>query len=153
MTHFSNDTLLSATIKRNNVLLLHEKKTLKTAVMQKMQHFKHHAELYVQAFVAKDSRGGDFMEFFRHESSPYSPALSSKGSLNSCTKSDLSVNIMAAGTSSTISVDGVLFAPDFYNFIIIDSGVLIHSLPGTTVQGKTFDSYSRRYSAQEFTMT
>ena len=30
---------------------------------------------------------------------------------------------------------------DVYNFIIIDGGVLIHSLPGTTVECKTFDSY------------
>jgi hypothetical protein len=45
---------------------------------------------------------------------------------------------MAAGTSSAISVDEDLFAAGFYHFIIIDGGVLIHSLP---VQGKTFDSY------------
>ena len=56
----SNDTLLTPPIKRNNLLLFHEKKTQKkTAIKQKMQHFKHHAELYGQAFVALDSRGGD----------------------------------------------------------------------------------------------
>ena len=48
---------------------------------------------------------------------------------------------MEASTSSVISVDEELVAPDVYDFIIIDGGVLIHSLPGTTVQGKTFDSY------------
>lgn len=67
--------------------------------------------------------------------------MSSEGSLNSCTKSDLLVYILEAGTSSAISVDEELVAPDVYDFIIIDGGVLIHSLPGTTVQGKTFDSY------------
>jgi hypothetical protein len=138
----SNDTLLTAPIKRNNLLLFHEKKTQKkTAIKLKMQHFKHHAELYGQAFVVLDSRGGDLEEFFRHESSPYPPALSSEGSLNSCTKSDLLVYIMEASTSSIISVDEELVAPDVYDFIVIDGGVLIHSLPGTTVEGKTFDSY------------
>ena len=48
---------------------------------------------------------------------------------------------MEANTSSPISVDEELVAPDVYDFIIIDGGVLIHSLPGATVQGKTFDSY------------
>lgn len=66
---------------------------------------------------------------------------SSEGSLNYCTKSDLLVYILGAGTSSAVSVDEELVAPDVYDFIIIDGGVLIHSLPGTTVQGKTFDSY------------
>ena len=48
---------------------------------------------------------------------------------------------MEASTSSPISVGEELVAPEVYYFIIIDGGVLIHSLPGTTVQGKTFDSY------------
>lgn len=48
---------------------------------------------------------------------------------------------MESSTSSVVSVDEELVAPDVYDFIIIDGGVLIHSLPGTTVQGKTFDSY------------
>jgi len=48
---------------------------------------------------------------------------------------------MVTGTNSAISVDEDLFAPGFYDFVIIDGRVLIHSLPGTTVQGKTFDSY------------
>ena len=138
----SNDTLLTAPIKRNNLLLFHETKTLKkTAMKHKMQHFKQHAELYGKAFVMLDSRGGNLEEFFRHESSPYPPALSSEGSLNSCTKSDLLIYIMEASTSSAISVDEELVAPDVYDFIVIDGGILIHSLPGTTVQGKTFDSY------------
>ena len=82
----SNDTLLTAPIKQNKLLLFHEKKTQKTtAAKLRMQHFKRHAELYGQAFVALDSHGGDLEEFFRHESSPYPPALSSEGSLNSCT--------------------------------------------------------------------
>ena len=86
----SNDKLLTAPIKRNNLLLFHERKTKKkTAVKLRMQHFKHHAELYGKAFIVLDSRGGDLEEFFHHESSPYPPALSSEGSLNSCTKSDL----------------------------------------------------------------
>ena len=47
---------------------------------------------------------------------------------------------MLASESSASSVDEELPAPDVYNFIIIDGGVLIHSLPGTTVQGNTSDS-------------
>ena len=120
----SNDTPLTAPIKRNNLLLFHEKKTQnKSAIKLKMQHFKRHAELYWQAFLVLDSRGGDLEEFFQHESSPYPPALSSEGSLNSCTKSDLLVYILGAGTSSAVSVDEELVAPDVYDFIIIDGGV------------------------------
>ena len=107
-----------------------------------MQHYKHHAELHGQAFVVLDSHGGDLEEFLRHGPSPYPPALSSsEGSLNSCTKSHLLHYILQATTSNTISADEKLVTPDSYDFIIIDGGVLIHSLPGgTTVQGKTFDS-------------
>jgi len=138
----SNNTLLTAPIKRNNLLLFHEKKgQKKTPIKRRVQHFKHHAELYGKAFVVLDSRGGDLEEFFRHESSPYPPVLSSEGSLNCCTKSDLLVYILEASTRSAISVDEELLAPDVYDFIVIDGGALIHALPGTTVQGKTFDSY------------
>ena len=100
----SNDTLLTAPIKRNNLLLFHHKKTQKTAIKQNVQHFKHHAELYGQVFVALDSRGGNLKEIFVMNLQ-YPHALSSEGSLNSCTKSDLLVYIMAAGTSSAISVN------------------------------------------------
>ena len=48
---------------------------------------------------------------------------------------------MEARISSPNFVDEELVAPDVYDFIIIDGGILIHSLPGTIVQGKTFDSY------------
>ena len=48
---------------------------------------------------------------------------------------------MEARISSPNFVDEELVAPDVYDFIIIDGRVLIHSLPGTIVQGKTFDSY------------
>lgn len=120
----SNDTHLTAPIKRNNLLLFHEKKTQnKSAIKLKMQHFKRHAELYGQAFLVLDSRGGIWRNFFQHESSPYPPALSSEGSLNSCTKSDLLVCILGAGTNSAVSVDEELVAPDVYDFIIIDGGV------------------------------
>ena len=123
----SNEKLLPAPIKRNNLLLFHEKKMQrKTAMKLKIQHYKDHSELYGQAFVVLDSRGGNLEEFFRHESSPYPPALSSAGSLNSCTKSDLLVYIMEAGTSSAFSVDEELVAPDVLDFIVIDGGVLIH---------------------------
>ena len=63
----SNDTPLTAPIKRNNLQLLHEKKTQKkSAIKLKMQHFKRHAELYGQAFLVLDSRGGDLKEFFHY---------------------------------------------------------------------------------------
>ena len=135
----SNDTSLTAPIKRNNLLLFHEKKTQKKSTTKlKMLHFKRHSELYGQAFLVLDSRGGDLEEFFHHESSPFPPALSSEGSITSCTKSDLLLYIMEAGINS---VDEGALAPDVYDFIFIDGGALIHSLPGTSVEGKTFDSY------------
>lgn len=131
----TQDTPLTAPIKRNNLLLYHEEKTKKTtAYKRKMQHFKNQAELYGQAFVVLDSRGGDLDEFFRHESSPYPPALSCEGSLNSCTKSDLLECIASTDEEE-------LIAPEMYDFVVIDGGALIHTLPGTAVQGKTFDVY------------
>ena len=138
----SNERLLIQPIKRNNLVLFHDtKRKKKTAVNIKIHHFKHHAELFGQAFLVLDSRGGNLEEFFRHESSQYPPALSCEGSLNSCTKSDLLAYILEASISSAISVDEELVAPDAYDFIVNDGGVLIHSLPGTNVEGKTFDSY------------
>ena len=82
-----------------------------------------------------DSRGGNLEEFFRHESSPYPPALSTEGSINSCTKSDLLRCIMETSTAG----DEDVTAPDMYDFITIDGGMLIHSLPGTSVHGKSND--------------
>ena len=61
----SNDIPLTAPIKRNNLLLFHEKKTQKKSSLKlKIQHFKHHAELYWQAFLVLDSRGGIWRSFF-----------------------------------------------------------------------------------------
>jgi hypothetical protein len=61
----SNEKLLTAPIKRNNLLLFHEKKMQrKTTMKLKMQHYKDHSELYGQAFVVLDSRGGNLEEFF-----------------------------------------------------------------------------------------
>ena len=48
---------------------------------------------------------------------------------------------MEASRSRAISVDEELVGPDVYDFIVIDGGVLIHSLPGTTVQCMNFASY------------
>ena len=104
----------------------------------KLQHYKYHSELYGQAFVVLDSRGGDLGDLFRHESSLCPPELSSAGTLNSCTKSDLLVYILEASTSSAIPVDEELVAPDLLDFIVIDGGVQIHSVPGTNTQGLTF---------------
>uniref|UniRef100_UPI00358E15C1 uncharacterized protein n=1 Tax=Myxine glutinosa TaxID=7769 RepID=UPI00358E15C1 len=138
----SNDVPLAAPIKKNNLLLFHEEKTRKkTALQKKVQHFKQHTELYGQAFIMVDSRGGNLEEFFRHESSSSPDALASDGSINSCTKSDLLACIMEASASTGLSADEELVAPDDYGVIVIDGGALIHSLPGTTVQGKTFDEY------------
>ena len=47
----SKDVLLTAPIKRNNLLLFHDQKRKRTMVTKRMQHFKQHAELYGQAFV------------------------------------------------------------------------------------------------------
>ena len=60
----SNDTPLTAPIKRNNLLLFHKKTQNKSAIKLKMQHFKRHAELYGQAFLVLDSRGGIWRIFF-----------------------------------------------------------------------------------------
>ncbi|CAL8254510.1 unnamed protein product [Boreogadus saida] len=138
----SHDTPLTAQIKRNNLMLFHEKKTRKkTAAKLRMQHFKRHAELYGKAFIVLESRSGNLEDFFCHESSPYPPALSCEGSLNSCTKSDLLFYILGNPKSGGISDSEETVAPDLYDFIVIVGGALIHSLPGTTVQGKTFESY------------
>ena len=57
----SNDKLLTAPIKQNNLLLFHEKKTQrKTGVKLKLQHFKEHTELYGQAFVVQWEYGRIF---------------------------------------------------------------------------------------------
>ena len=48
---------------------------------------------------------------------------------------------MEASASTGLSVDEELVAPDVYGVIVIDAGALIHSLPGTPVQGKTFAEY------------
>ena len=61
----SNDIPLTAPIKRNNLLLFHEKKIQKKSSLKlKIQHFKHHAELYGQAFLVLDSCGGVWRSFF-----------------------------------------------------------------------------------------
>ncbi|KAM9391787.1 complement C5 [Pholidichthys leucotaenia] len=138
----TNNVPLQAPIKKNKFLLFHEEKTRKkTAVQKKVQHFEQHADLYGQAFIMVDSRGGNLEEFFRHESSSSPPALASEGSINSCKKSDLLACIMEASASTGLSADAELVAPDDYGVIVIDGGALIHSLPGTTVQGKTFAEY------------
>lgn len=140
----SNNTPLTAPIKRNKLLLFHEEKTQKkTALKSKVQHFKQHAELYGQAFIVLDSRGGNLQDFFRHESSPFPPALCSEGTINSCTKSDLLTCILESVTSDILT-DEELVAPDVYGVIVIDGGTLIHSLPGTTIQGKPFDEYFKK---------
>ncbi len=70
-----------------------------------------------------------------------SPALSSEGLLNSCTKSDLLRCIMISTATTDLSVDEELVAPDVFGVVVIDGGALIHALPGTTMQGKSFDEY------------
>jgi len=139
----SGDTLLTAPIKRNNLLLLHEKKMQRrTAIKVKLQHFKDHAELCGHAGLCCIRQPwGNIEECFRHECSPYPPALSSAGRLNSCTKSDVLSCIMEFSKSSAISVDEELVAQNVYDFIVSAGGALIHSLLSTSVQGMKFDSY------------
>ena len=150
----TNDVPLTAPIKKNNLLLFHEEKTRKnTALQKKAQHFKQHTELYGQAFIMLDSRGGNLEEFFRHESSSSPASLSSEGSINSCTKSDLLACIMEASASTELSADEKLVSPDDYGVIVIDNGALINSLPGTTVQGKTFEEYYKKFTDQESSMS
>ncbi len=80
-------------------------------------------------------------EFFHHESSSSPPALASEGSIKSCNKSDLLTCIMEESACTGLPADVELIAPDDYGVIIIDGGTLIHSFPGTIVQGKTFAEY------------
>ena len=49
--------------------------------------------------------------------------------------------IMESDGRTSFSLDEELVAPDVYEFIVIDGGSLIHSLPGIAVQGKSFDCY------------
>lgn len=102
----TNDVPLAAPIKKNNLLLFHEEKTRKkTALQKKVQHFKQHTELYGQAFIMLDSRGGNLEEFFRHESSSSPAALASEGSINSCIKSDFLACIMEASACTGLLAD------------------------------------------------
>ena len=43
-----------------------------------------------------------------------------------------------------VTEDEDLMAPDTFNFIVNDGGALMHGLPGTSVQGKSFDEYFLR---------
>ena len=54
--------------------------------------------------------------------------MSSGESLNSSTKSDLRVYFLGSCTSSGISVEEELAAPDVLDVIVIDGGVLISRL-------------------------
>lgn len=138
----TNNVPLQAPIKKNKFLLFHEEKIRKkTAVQKKRKHFQQHTELYGQAFIMIDSRGGNLEEFFRHESSSSPPALASEGSIYSCNKSDLLACIIETSACTGLPADVELVAPDDYGVIVIDGGALIHSLPGTIVQGKTFAEY------------
>lgn len=93
------------------------------------------ALLYEQVFLVLDYRGG---EFFHHESSPYQPVLSSHRKGPSITQ----VRFIAMHhASNVIDVDEEIIASYVYDLIVIDSGALIHSLPGKAVQDKAFDSY------------
>ncbi len=130
----TNNVPLQAPIKKNKFLLFHKEKTGKKTAVQKVKHFQQHTELHGQSFIMVDSRGGNLEEFFRHESSS-PPPLASEGSINSCNKLDLLACIMEAGACTGLPADAELFAPDDYRVIVIDGGALIHSLPGTIVQG------------------
>ena len=66
------------------------------------------------AFLVLESRGGNLTEFFRHESAIYPPALSSRGKMNSCTKSDLLNCILDADTTSNCR-------PSWINFLLLQA--------------------------------
>ncbi len=107
----TNNVPLQALIKKNKFLLFHEEKTRKkTAVQRKVKHFQQHTELYRQAFIMVDSRGGNLEEFFRHESSSSPSALASEGFINSCNKSDLLACIMEEGACTGPPADAELVA-------------------------------------------
>jgi len=97
----SEGSAFTAPIKRNNFVLFHDTKKVKTsAIKRKVQHLKDHTDLYGKAFLVLESRGGDLQEFFRHESAFYPPSLSSQGKINSCTKSDLLTCILDANENT-----------------------------------------------------
>ena len=48
---------------------------------------------------------------------------------------------MKTSACTGLPADAKLVAPEDYGVIVIDGGALIHSLPSTTVQGKTFAEY------------
>ena len=45
-----------------------------------------------------------------------------------------------------------IFASYTYDFVILDGCALIHSLPGTIVQGKTLNTWFNKVFLPEFTM-
>lgn len=60
----TNNVPLQAPTKKNKVLLFHQEKTReKAAVQKKVQHFLRHTDLYEQAFIIVDSRGGNLEKF------------------------------------------------------------------------------------------
>ena len=138
----STNVKLEAPIKRNNLILFTETTKRKPAAVHgRVQHFKEQADLFGKAFLVLESRGGNLTEFFRHESAIYPPALSSRGKMNSCTKSNLLNCILDADTTSNLSAEIGIVPPDAFQAIIIDGGALIHSLPGKQIQGNSVDDY------------
>ena len=111
----STNVKLEAPIKRNNLILFTETTKRKPAAVHgRVQHFKEQADLFGKAFLVLESRGGNLTEFFRHESAIYPPALSSRGKMNSCTKSDLLNCILDADTTSNCR-------PFWINFLLLQA--------------------------------
>ena len=81
-----------------------------------MQHYKHHSDHLRQAFAALEGREEFWRNFFITDRL-HTNLRCHGGSLNTCTMSDLMVYFMKSCTSSTISVEEELPAPDFLDFI------------------------------------
>ena len=76
-------------IKQNNLAVFKKKNSTSLCKSkQKVLSLKQDFQLYARPYVACQTRGSDFSDFFSHENYSYSPALSNFWKLNHTSKSD-----------------------------------------------------------------
>ena len=123
-------------------MLFHDKETQKkSAIKLKMQHNKRHAEFMDKLFLHQTPAGeGDLEKFFSRNLSHTNLHCNPK-SPSTFVPSQICSYLSGCHYKYVISVHEEPLAPDVYDFIFIDGGLLVHSLPGTAAQGKAFDLY------------
>ena len=125
-----------APLPRNKLPLFTFKAKKRDFKSLKAQDLKTNCSLFSRLFVACQSRNGDLTNFFRHESQPYPPSLSHRGTLRFGTKSDLLGCLCSlSDTVPDISQMNV----DTY---VLDGAVIVQMVrPGCS---KTFEEYREK---------